>query len=57
MLDNQVSNQAQPAGQKPYLTPQLTTFGLIRDITAAGTGSLSETLPGGGSGMNTMRHP
>lgn len=52
MFNDQVLKQTQPAARQPYVTPQLTTYGLIRDITAGGAGSVAE----GGAMVGMNKH-
>lgn len=49
MQISQSLEQALPAARQPYSAPQLTTYGLVRELTAGGSAGTGEThvpLPG-----------
>ena len=51
MSNQQVPDNAQNVVREPYVTPQLIAYGLVRDLTAGGSGTVVET----GTGMNHAR--
>lgn len=43
--------EARSAVRRPYVTPRLIAYGLIRDLTASGSGMRAEGVSGMGSAM------
>jgi hypothetical protein len=43
---NATTASFQDTSRKPYRTPQLTTFGAVRDLTAGGSGKPELGIPG-----------
>lgn len=53
MSNNTLPTEARAADRQPYATPQLVTYGLVRDLTAGGSGLTTE----GAMMTALMRHP
>ena len=53
MRNTQPLVQPQPAAKRCYATPQLTAYGLVRELTAGGSGGNAEVSPPNGN--NKMR--
>lgn len=53
MLHDQATKNVQPAIRQPYVTPQLIAYGLVRELTAGGSGVAKE----GGAMIDPKQFP